>query len=92
MLLISLLYEFQQYTLDSFQILNLGHSILKAVVWCWQAWQLMCPVEQEWSGTGKKTGKVLVLLGLLFLDTKKIDLNMKLVDWPFEGMDVLFLL
>lgn len=42
--------------------------------------------------TGKKTGKVLVLLGLLFLDTKKIDLNMKLVDWPFEGMDVLFLL
>lgn len=44
-------------------------------------------------GTGVKIGKVLVLLGLL--STKKenqLKANTKLVDGPFEGMDVLLLL
>lgn len=44
-------------------------------------------------GTGVKIGEVLVLLGLL--RTKKenqLKTNTKLVDGPFEGMDVLLLL
>lgn len=50
-----------------------------------------CGARVKWK-LGRRLEKFSCCWVYSFWTQKKIDLNIKLVDWPFEGMDVLFLL